>query len=408
MERIEKLRRLKKKDPKQYWKIVNTEKKTGRTNAPLNDLYNFYKAASKHDDDNYDDDDNDDNDDDVQNAHANERFAMLNEELNVSITSEEILQATKALKNNKSPGLDNILNEHLKSTITVMSPLYVKLFNVIFDKSIVPETLTLGNIKPIFKNKGNPKDPENYRPITLLSNFGKLFTAILNNRLNKIADKYDIIRGSQSGFRKHFPTTDNLFILKSLIDISASSKKKFIHSMYQNIKSKVTNDEGSSQFFDCNVGVRQGENLSPFLFSIFLNDLDGYFVSKNVSSLELDVNSDDIHIFLKLLLLLYADDTIIFSNDSEQLQNAMNVFDNYCKKWHLTVNIQKTNIVIFSKGRANRDYRFLFRAEHIEIVKEYKYLGVFLGQSGSYVSAKKHIIEQANKASFALMKKYEI
>ena len=274
----------------------------------------------------------------------------------------------------------------------------------------------------------------------MLSNLGKLFTAILNNRLNKIADRYDIINGSQSGFRKHFSTTDNLFILKSLIDISASSKKKlfccfvdfkqafdtvwraglwrkltqhgingkcfeFIHSMYQNIKSKVTNDEGSSQFFDCNVGVRQGENLSPFLFSIFLNDLEWYLVSKNVSSLELDVNSDDIHIFLKLLLLLYADDTIIFSNDSEQLQNAMNVFDGYCKKWHLTVNIQKTKIVIFSKGRANRDYRFMFRAEPIEIVKEYKYLGVFLGQSGSYVSAKKHIAEQANKASFALMKK---
>ena len=47
----------------------------------------------------------------------------------------------------------------------------------------------------------------------------------------------------------------------------------------------------------------------------------------------------------------------------------------------------------------------MFRVEHIEILKEYKYLGVFLGQSGSYVSAKKHIVEQANKASFALMKK---
>ena len=125
MELIEKLRRLKTNDPKQYWKIINTEKKTGRTNAPLNDLYSFYKAASEYDDD---DDDNNHNDDDVQNAHANKRFAMLNEELNVSITSEEILQATKALKNNKSPGLDNIPNEHLKSTITVMSPLYVKLF----------------------------------------------------------------------------------------------------------------------------------------------------------------------------------------------------------------------------------------------------------------------------------------
>ena len=46
----------------------------------------------------------------------------------------------------------------------------------------------------------------------------------------------------------------------------------------------------------------------------------------------------------------------IFSNDRAQLQNALNVFDDYCKKWHLTVNIEKTKIVIFSKGRANRDY----------------------------------------------------
>ena len=128
-------------------------------------------------------------------------------------------------------------------------------------------------------------------------------------------------------------------------------------------------------------------------------------MSKNVSSIGLDVNTDEIHIFLKLLLLLYADDTIIFSDDRDQLQNALNVLDDYCKKWRLTVNIEKTKIVIFSKGRTNRDYRFKFRDALIEILKEYKYLGVFLGQSGSYVSAKKHIAEQANKASFALMKK---
>ena len=131
--------------------------------------------------------------------------------------------------------------------------------------------------------------------------------------------------------------------------------------MYKNINSKITTNEGSSQFFNCNVGVSRGENLSPFLFSIFLNDLEDYLVSKNVSSIGLDVNTDEIHIFLKLLLLLYADDTVIFSDDRDQLQNELNVFDDYCKKWHLTVNIEKTKIVIFSKGRANRDYRFKFR-----------------------------------------------
>ena len=80
----------------------------------------------------------------TQNAYDSERYTMLSEELNATITPEEVLQVTKTLKNNKSPGLDNVLNEHLKSTITVMCPLYVKLFNVIFERGIVPESWTLG------------------------------------------------------------------------------------------------------------------------------------------------------------------------------------------------------------------------------------------------------------------------
>ena len=120
IERIEKLRRLRTNDPKQYWKIVNAERKTGGKSAPLNDLYNFYKAASEH----VVDDDGDDDDDGIsggtQKVYDNERYTMLSEELNATITSEEVLQVTETLKNNKSPGLDNVLNEQLKSTITVI------------------------------------------------------------------------------------------------------------------------------------------------------------------------------------------------------------------------------------------------------------------------------------------------
>lgn len=440
-ERIEKLRRLKTRDPKQYWKIINADKKTNECSAPLGDLFNFYKSASELVTDN-NSNENVDNDiihEDInlsQNMPRNES----DDELNGPITPDEILRAVKSLKNNKSPGLDNVLNEHLKSTVTLMCPLYVKLFNVILDTGIVPECWTLGNIRPIFKNKGDPKNPENYRPITLLSNFGKLFTAVINNRLNRYAEKNDLIGGEQAGFRKQFSTTDNLFILRSLIDITQSSKKKlfccfidfkqafdtiwraglwrklvqsringkcfkFIHNMYSNIKSKVTTNEGSSQFFNCNVGVRQGENLSPFLFSIFLNDLENYLRCNYVSGVDIGVTTDEIHIFLKLFILLYADDTVIFSDNKDQLQYALDIFDEYCKMWRLTVNVQKTKIVIFSKGKAQRNFSFKFQNETIEITKEYKYLGLFMGQSGSYVSAKKHITEQASRASFALMKK---
>ena len=79
---------------------------------------------------------------------------------------------------------------------------------------------------PIYKNKGDIKNPENYRPITLLSCVGKLFTSIINSRLHNFAEKQDLIKISQTGFRKGFSTADNLFVINSLIEIMKSKSKK--------------------------------------------------------------------------------------------------------------------------------------------------------------------------------------
>lgn len=55
----------------------------------------------------------------------------------------------------------------------------------------------------MYKNKGdNTWDPKNYRPITLLSCLGKLFTAIINETLNNYADRVQLILENQAGFRK--------------------------------------------------------------------------------------------------------------------------------------------------------------------------------------------------------------
>ena len=104
-------------------------------------------------------------------------------------------------------------------------------------------------------------------------------------------------------------------------------------------------------------------------------------------------------------MLLYADDTVIFSQTKEDLQHALLEFEEYCDNWKLQVNVSKTKIVIFSKGRPNKDVQFVFQNSMIEVTDEYKYLGIYLGRSGSFVSAKKHIAEQANKALFALLRK---
>jgi hypothetical protein len=108
-----------------------------------------------------------------------------------------------------------------------MSDIYVKLFNLIFDKGLIPEQWLYRDIIPIVKSKGDKSDPKIYRTITIVSCFGKLFTSVLNNRLNTLSDQYHVIFENQGGFRKGYSTNDNLFILHLLIHICKKCSKSF-------------------------------------------------------------------------------------------------------------------------------------------------------------------------------------
>ena len=119
---------------------------------------------------------------------------------------------------------------------------------------------------------------------------------------------------------------------------------KIIHNMYENAKSCVRLGAQLSDHFYSNVGVRQGENLFPVLFSPFLNDLlqfishayDGLTNVYNAAHIFLD--TEDISVYLKLYRLLYADDTIILAESHVELQAALNPMYLYCKSWKLEVN----------------------------------------------------------------------
>ena len=321
-----------------------------------------------------------------------------------------------------------------------MLPIYCKLFNVIFESGLIPESWSVGTIKPIFKNKGDPKLPENYRPITIISCFGKLFTSVINRRLNKYAEEVELIEACQAGFRKNHSTTDNIFIIKSLIDIAKSRKDNLhccfidfkqafdtvwrdqlwqklakhhingkcltlLQNMYKNIKSNVTVNNNSSAFFPCQTGVRQGENLSPFLFSIFLNDLKLFLLSHNVQGITCDINYDEISVYIKLLVLLFADDTVLFGSSQSELQHALNQFEKYCEEMQLTVNTAKTKVIIFTNKRNIQKSTFTFQSETLDVVTDYKYLGIYFAKNGLFTLAKKQVAEQANKALFSLLKR---
>ena len=172
------------------------------------------------------------------------------------------------------------------------------------------------------------------------------------------------------------------------------------------IKSKIFMNGASSEFFSCNVGVRQGENLSPFLFSMYINDLEQYLIERNVIGLQsITVPiEEELFLYLKLCVLFYADDTVILAETPDDLQIALNEFCLYCEQWKLNVNISKTKILVFSKGRMLKK-EFLFNNIVLENVKEFKYLGIVFSRSGSFCKAKKHLCEQAQKAMYGVIRK---
>ena len=152
--------------------------------------------------------------------------------LDTDITAKEITDAVRNLKNNKASGIDGITNEYIKASIHLLLPVYVKIFNIIYDKSTVPSSWTTGIIKPIYKQKGNKQEPDNYRPITILSCLGKLFTAVLNARLKVYTEAENFTGEDQIGFRENYSTIDGIFSLYSLIDLMKKKKKKIILCFY--------------------------------------------------------------------------------------------------------------------------------------------------------------------------------
>ena len=83
----------------------------------------------------------------------------------------------------------------------------------------------------------------------------------------------------------------------------------------------------------------------------------------------------DTTLWLKLVILLYADNTVILSDNQTDLQNSLNIFNTYCENWHLNVNIIKTKVIVFGASRLNL-FNFKLGDKLIEITTKYHCLGV--------------------------------
>ena len=116
------------------------------------------------------------------------------------------------------------------------------------------------------------------------------------------------------------------------------------------------------------------------MFSLFLNDIENAFHHPNNIAVTIDQ--------LSIYLLLFADDAVMFAESKEELQDNLYCLKSYCDKWSLTVNVEKTKVIIFrKKGVLKEDYTWTYQAENIEMVEIFSYLGLLFSCRGSFVQA---------------------
>lgn len=291
---------------------------------------------------------------------------------------------------------------------------------------------------------GSKDKPDNYRGITLLSCLGKLLTAVINHRLEKFIHEKSYIGNEQAGFRKGHSTADHIFVLHTLLEMYVKNNKRLytcfvdykkafdnvnrlelwrkilkagingpifniILNLYQNAKSCIKNNNNTlSQFFPCNIGVRQGENLSPLLFAIFLSDLEEHMSKSydgvlNVKNLFTD--ESELSVYIKLYIMWHADDTVILAENATELQKALNAMHSYCILNKLEINVSKTKVLIFSKGKLRKVPTFYFNNQEIEMSTQYSYLGIMFNFNGSFKNATSILVEQATRAMYSLLDK---
>src|SRR5215469_7400621 len=315
------------------------------------------------------------------------------------ITFDELEKVLKLTKNGKTPGQDNINSELYKYAPKDFKLRLLHFLNNIYRQNRIPDEWRNAVITPIFK-KGDRREPQNYRGISILNTCYKIYAKILTIKLQKYSEAF--LSETQNGFRKGRSCTDPTFCLKVLIEkrreFNLETHLLFIdyEKAFDNIERQIlfnilqlkripdallkaivdvyTKNKIMIKFFnktskrvEIDKGVRQGCPLSPTLFNIYLDDIITKWQKQDTSGIKLSKNHH-------LSTLLFADDQVLIADTEDNLQKAAHKLNRLITEYGLTISIQKTKSMAF-KGRDPIRTKIVIDNKIIQQVKSFKYLG---------------------------------
>ena len=316
---------------------------------------------------------------------------------------------------NKKTNLNNIPTFVIKKISHILSPLLVTLFNESILQGTFPTKLKLGRVIPLHKS-GSQTAVSNYRPITTLSIFSKIFEKLVHKRLVKFIDKYEIINKNQFGFQKSKSTSDAILefldnvydsfdrdnhLLAIFLDFSKAfdtishdillSKLEFLGfrgpinswlgSYLRGRKQFVSVGDEASVPKETSIGVPQGSTLGPLLFILYINDMKKCLKTMKV--------------------LHFADDSTLYcAYDLASMSNLINADLVSVNTWlsanKLFLNIDKTKYITFRNRKIPPPLDLKIGSSVVCNTNAHKFLGVHIDENLNF---KAHINRVSSKVA---------
>ena len=288
---------------------------------------------------------------------------------NTPVTCTEILETLKLLQPKLSQDFNGLSMYLVKKLSFQLAKPLCHLINLSFSTGVVPTQLKIAKIIPIFKS-GDPLCMDNYRPISLLSCFSKIFEKIACIRLSIFLENNKLLSDNQFGFRsnhstvhpmlkfmnhvsnalnkkkhciaifcdlrKAFDTVDHEILFKKLERLGiCGSTLKWFKSYLSERKQFVSIDGVLSDLLEILIGVPQGSILGPILFLIYVNDLPEWS---------------------NLLALLFADDTTLLASDDNiddlilHVNSEFKKIVTFFRAHKLSLHPEKTQFILFTNS----------------------------------------------------------
>jgi hypothetical protein len=343
------------------------------------------------------------------NAYYYQRFGEYRRLIKIS--EADISAAIALIKNSFTAGHDQIPAFLVKDCKTIFIQPLLTIFNASLRQSKFPSLWKISKIIPVFKN-GDRSIIDNYRPISILSNFSKIFEIVLYSYIYPYITNFispqqhgflkkrstvtnlacfsqyvseSINQGSQvdtiyTDFAKAFDRVDHRLIISKLDMFGISNKVLHLLQSYLFNRQQFVSYNGFSSFlYHSTSGIPQGSNLGPLLFICFINDLPSALTCGS---------------------LLYADDNKMYSTinnlaDALTLQENLNRLSSWCIINKLALNVSKCKVVSYSYKKS--PLLFNYHIDNLILKREntIKDLGIYFDERLNF---NYHIDIAVNKA----------